>query len=202
MSPNRYEILTEVFRNPTKFRIILLLSEHGRMTVTDMAKLVKVSRSNLYHFIAQMVKDGIVKPPEVIPRKNYVEKFYRLNDEMFKAEEMKEWEKLLRIASPKEIKETVSSILMGYSMILSFIADRISASEGDAVEQLRNWLIEETPYTLSYAVMSKKTSSRINPILKELWKALSDETEKDDDSDSNAWSRLLLVFLPMLGTPI
>ncbi len=202
MSPNRYEILTEVFRNPTKFRIILLLSEHGRMTVTDMAKLVKVSRSNLYHFIAQMVKDGIGKPPEVIPRKNYVEKFYRLNDEMFKAEEMKEWEKLLRIASPKEIKETVSSILMGYSMILSFIADRISASEGDAVEQLRNWLIEETPYTLSYAVMSKKTSSRINPILKELWKALSDETEKDDDSDSNAWSRLLLVFLPMLGTPI
>lgn len=202
MSPNRYEMLTEVFRNPTKFRIILLLSEHGRMTVTDMAKLVKVSRSNLYHFIAQMVKDGIVKPPEVIPRKNYVEKFYRLNDEMFKAEEMKEWEKLLRIASPKEIKETVSSILMGYSMILSFIADRISASEGDAVEQLRNWLIEETPYTLSYAVMSKKTSSRINPILKELWKALSDETEKDDDSDSNAWSRLLLVFLPMLGTPI
>ena len=202
MSPNRYEILTEVFRNPTKFRIILLLSEHGRMTVTDMAKLVRASRSNLYHFIAQMVKDGIVKPPEVIPRKNYVEKFYRLNDEMFKAEEMKEWEKLLRIASPKEIKETVSSILMGYSMILSFIADRISASEGDAVEQLRNWLIEETPYTLSYAVMSKKTSSRINPILKELWKALSDETEKDDDSDSNAWSRLLLVFLPMLGTPI
>ena len=202
MSPNRYEILTEVYRNPTKFRIILLLSEHGRMTVTDMAKLVKVSRSNLYHFIAQMVKDGIVKPPEVIPRKNYVEKFYRLNDEMFKAEEMKEWEKLLRIASPKEIKETVSSILMGYSMILSFIADRISASEGDAVEQLRNWLIEETPYTLSYAVMSKKTSSRINPILKELWKALSDETEKDDNSDSNAWSRLLLVFLPMLGTPI
>jgi len=172
------------------------------MTVTDMAKLVKVSRSNLYHFIAQMVKDGIVKPPEVIPRKNYVEKFYRLNDEMFKAEEMKEWEKLLRIANPKEIKETVSSILMGYSMILSFIADRISASEGDAVEQLRNWLIEETPYTLSYAVMSKKTSSRINPILKELWKALSDETEKDDNSDSNAWSRLLLVFLPMLGTPI
>jgi DNA-binding Lrp family transcriptional regulator len=202
MSPNRYEILTEVFRNPTKFRIILLLSEHGRMTVTDMAKLVKVSRSNLYHFIAQMVKDGIVKPPEVIPRKNYVEKFYRLNDEMFKAEEMKEWEKLLRIANPKEIKETVSSILMGYSMILSFIADRISASEGDAVEQLRNWLIEETPYTLSYAVMSKKTSSRINPILKELWKALSDETEKDDNNDSNAWSRLLLVFLPMLGTPI
>ncbi|MCL4451363.1 MAG: ArsR family transcriptional regulator [Candidatus Thermoplasmatota archaeon] len=202
MSPNRYEMLTEVFRNPTKFRIILLLSEHGRMTVTDMAKLVKVSRSNLYHFIAQMVKDGIVKPPEVIPRKNYVEKFYRLNDEMFKAEDMKEWEKLLRIANAKEIKETVSSILMGYSMILNFIADRISASEDDDVEHLRKWLIEETPYTLSYAVMSKKTSSRINPILKELWNALSEETERDDNSDTNAWSRLLLVFLPMLGTPI
>ncbi|MGC8515685.1 MAG: winged helix-turn-helix domain-containing protein [Thermoplasmata archaeon] len=202
MSPNRYEILTEVYRNPTKFRIILLLSEHQRMTVTDMAKLVKVSRSNLYHFIAQMVKEGVVEAPEVVPRKNYVEKFYRLNEEMFKTEDNKEWEKLLLIATPKEIKETVSSILMGYSMILNFIADRIAASGDDDTENLRKWLIEQTPYTLTYAVMSKKTSSRVNSILKELWHVLSEETEKNSNADSTAWSRLLLVYLPMLGTKI
>ncbi len=202
MSHSRYKKLTDVFRNPTKFRIVLLLSEHQRMTVTDMAKLVKVSRSNLYHFIAQMVQEGIVLPPEVIPRKNYVEKFYRLNEEMFKAEDMREWEELLLSASPKEIKETVSSILMGYSMILNFIADRIAVSGDDDTENLRKWLIEQTPFTLSYTVMTKKTSNRINPILKELWQALSEETEKDDTDDMTMWSRLLLVFLPKLGTTI
>ncbi len=202
MSLSRYEILLEAYRNPTKFRIILLLSEHYRMTVTDMAKSVKVSRSNLYHFIAQMVKEGIVKPPEVIPRKNYVEKFYRLNEEMFKAEEIKGWEKLLLSATAEEIKETVSSILMGYSMILNIIADRIAASGDDDTESLRKWLIEQTPNTISYAIITKKTSNRIDPVLKELWSAFSVETEADDSKDSAAWSRLLLVYLPMLGKKI
>ena len=202
MSLSRYEILLEAYRNPTKFRIILLLSEHYRMTVTDMAKSVKVSRSNLYHFIAQMVKEGIVKPPEVIPRKNYVEKFYRLNEEMFKAEEIKGWEKLLLSATAEEIKETVSSILMGYSMILNIIADRIAASGDDDTESLRKWLIEQTPNTISYAIITKKTSNRIDPVLKELWSAFSVEPEEDDSKDSTAWSRLLLVYLPMLGKKI
>ena len=202
MSHSRYEILLEAYRNPTKFRIILLLSEHYRMTVTDMAKSVKVSRSNLYHFIAQMVKEGIVKPPEVIPRKNYVEKFYRLNEEMFKAEEIKGWEKLLLSATAEQIKETVSSILMGYSMILNIIADRIAASGDDDTESLRKWLIEQTPNTISYAIITKKTSNRIDPVLKELWSAFSVETEADDSKDSAAWSRLLLVYLPMLGKKI
>ena len=202
MSHSRYEILLEAYRNPTKFRIILLLSEHYRMTVTDMAKSVKVSRSNLYHFIAQMVKEGIVKPPEVIPRKNYVEKFYRLNEEMFKAEEIKGWEKLLLSATAEQIKETVSSILMGYSMILNIIADRIAASGDDDTESLRKWLIEQTPNTISYAIITKKTSNRIDPVLKELWSAFSVEPEEDDSKDSTAWSRLLLVYLPMLGKKI
>ena len=202
MSLSRYEILLEAYRNPTKFRIILLLSEHYRMTVTDMAKSVKVSRSNLYHFIAQMVKEGIVKPPEVIPRKNYVEKFYRLNEEMFKAEEIKGWEKLLLSATAEQIKETVSSILMGYSMILNIIADRIAASGDDDTESLRKWLIEQTPNTISYAIITKKTSNRIDPVLKELWSAFSVEPEEDDSKDSTAWSRLLLVYLPMLGKKI
>ncbi|MFG1414729.1 MAG: ArsR family transcriptional regulator [Thermoplasmataceae archaeon] len=202
MSLSRYEILLEAYRNPTKFRIILLLSEHSKMTVTDMAKSVKVSRSNLYHFIAQMVKDGIVKPPEVIPRKNYVEKFYRLNEEMFKAEEIKEWEKPILSATTEEIKETVSSILMGYSMILSLIADRIAASGDDDTESLRKWLIEQTPNTISYALITKRTSNKIDPILKELWSAFSEETKEDDSKDSTAWSRLMLVYLPMLGKKI
>jgi DNA-binding Lrp family transcriptional regulator len=202
MTKNRYEILSEVFRNPTKFRIIMLLTEQGRMTVTQMSKLIDVSKSNLYHFISQMVKEGLVLEPEVIPKKNYVEKFYRLNEEMFRAEDPKEWEKVLVGASNSEIKEVVSSVLMGYSMTLSFIADRVAKSDDSEGDDLRKWLIEQTPYTLTYAVMSKKTSTKIKPILRQLWQTLIESGEDRESTTNTSVSRLLVVFLPMLGNSI
>ena len=202
MTKNRYEILSEVFRNPTKFRIIMLLTEQGRMTVTQMSKLISVSKSNLYHFISQMVKEGLVLEPEVIPKKNYVEKFYRLNEEMFRAEDPKEWEKVLVGASNSEIKEVVSSVLMGYSMTLSFIADRVAKSDESEGDNLRKWLIEQTPYTLTYAVMSKKTSTKIKPILRQLWQTLIESGEDRESTTNTSVSRLLVVFLPMLGNSI
>ena len=202
MAKNRYEILSDVFRNPTKFRIIMLLTEQGRMTVTQMSKLISVSKSNLYHFISQMVKEGIVLEPEVIPKKNYVEKFYRLNEEMFRAEDPKEWEKVLVGASNSEIKEVVSSVLMGYSMTLSFIADRVAKSDDSEGDDLRKWLIEQTPYTLTYAVMSKKTNTKIKPILRQLWQALIESGEDKESTTNTSVSRLLIVFLPMLGNSI
>ena len=202
MTKNRYEILSEVFRNPTKFRIIMLLTEQGRMTVTQMSKLIDVSKSNLYHFISQMVKEGLVLEPEVIPKKNYVEKFYRLNEEMFRAEDPKEWEKVLVGASNSEIKEVVSSVLMGYSMTLSFIADRVAKSDDSEGDDLRKWLIEQTPYTLTYAVMSKKTNTKIKPILRQLWQTLIESGEDRESTTNTSVSRLLVVFLPMLGNSI
>ena len=202
MTQNRYEILSDLFRNPTKFRIIMLLTEQERMTVTQMSKVIKVSKSNLYHFISQMVQQRLVLKPEVIPKKNYVEKFYRLNEDMFRAEDPKEWEKILLGATNNEIKEVVSSVLMGYSMTLSFIADRIANSDDSEGENLRKWLIEQTPYTLTYSVMSKKTTTKVKPILRQLRQALIESGEDGGSTFNTSVSRLLVVFLPMLGNPI
>ena len=202
MTQNRYEILSDLFRNPTKFRIIMLLTEQERMTVTQMSKVIKVSKSNLYHFISQMVQQRLVLEPEVIPKKNYVEKFYRLNEDMFRAEDPKEWEKILLGATNNEIKEVVSSVLMGYSMTLSFIADRIANSDDSEGENLRKWLIEQTPYTLTYSVMSKKTTTKVKPILRQLRQALIESGEDGGSTFNTSVSRLLVVFLPMLGNPI
>lgn len=199
MTKNRYEILSDLFRNPTKFRIIMLLTEQERMTVTQMSKVIKVSKSNLYHFISQMVQQGLVLEPEVIPKKNYVEKFYRLNEDMFRAEDPKEWEKILLGATNNKIKEVVSSVLMGYSMILSFIADRVANSDDSECENLRKWLIEQTAYTLTYSLMSKKTTTKVKPILRQLWQALIESGEDDVSTLNTSVSRLLVVFLPMLG---
>jgi DNA-binding MarR family transcriptional regulator len=69
-----YKILLNTLENPTKLSIVLLLSHRDKMTVTQMSKVVRVSRANLYHFVGQMVKDGLLSKPEAIVKKNYVEK--------------------------------------------------------------------------------------------------------------------------------
>ena len=62
--------LMRTFRNPTKMSIIFLLTENGKMTVTQMAEQVNVTKANLYHFVKEMVNDGIVLRPEVRVKKN------------------------------------------------------------------------------------------------------------------------------------
>ena len=84
-------------------------------------------------------------------------------------------------------------------MILSFIADRVANSDDSECENLRNWLIEQTAYTLTYSLMSKKTTTKVKPILRQLWQALIESGEDDVSTLNTSVSRLLVVFLPMLG---
>ena len=59
-----YSKLLKTFQNSTKMSIILLLSENGKMTVTQMAKQVDVTKANLYHFVGEMTRDGLLSKPE------------------------------------------------------------------------------------------------------------------------------------------
>jgi predicted transcriptional regulator len=58
-----YKKMLETFSNHTKMKIIMLLAENGEMTVTQMAPHLDLGRSNLYHFVRQMVNDGMLKNP-------------------------------------------------------------------------------------------------------------------------------------------
>lgn len=199
MAENRYGVLSKAYMNPTKLSIILLLTEESRMTVTQMSEYINVSRSNLYHFVSQLVDDHILNEPEVVPKKNYVEKYYSLNEGMFRKEDPEEWDKLLKGASLDDLRELFSSLLMGYSLILNLAAKRISSSSDEEAEELRSWLAEETAWTASYSVIGQKTTGRVRPILKELNNELSEEKSSEEDPGEDNLSRLLLVFLPMIG---
>jgi hypothetical protein len=50
--------------------------------------------------------------------------------------------------------------------------------------------------------MSKKTSTKIKPILRQLWQALIESGEDRESTTNTSVSRLLVVFLPMLGNSI
>lgn len=193
---SKYEALVNAYRNPTKFSIIMLLAEQGRMTVTRMANYVRVSRSNLYHFISQLVEAGIVKPPEIVPKKNYVEKFYSLNEELFERTDSDQWEDMLKSKSLDEIRDILSSVLMGYSMILNMTANRIAHSSDKESEILKDWLMHELPGCTSYSLLSRKSTELIAPAVKNLEDTL--HSIPVDRNDRINFSRLLVVFLPFL----
>jgi hypothetical protein len=66
-----------------------------------MSKVVRVSKANLYHFVNQMVKDGLLSKPEAHIKKNYVEKYYRLKENFFEAIDPSEQRKGSRAQNPR-----------------------------------------------------------------------------------------------------
>ncbi len=194
---DKFEVLVNSYRNPTKFSIIVILAEQGKMTVTQMSEYISVSRSNLYHFVSQLLEDGILNEPEVIPKKNYVEKFYSLNEELFKASEYERWGELLKSKSLEEIRGLSSSILLGYSMMLNMAANRFAHSSDEETAKLKDWLTSEMPWSTTYSLLSRKSTDSIAPAVKALNDTLSATSE--DTEDRQHFSRLLVVFLPFLG---
>ena len=61
--------LIESFRNQSKLSILIILLQDGKMTATQMAKIIGTSRSNMYQNLKEMVEDGILKEPEVVVKK-------------------------------------------------------------------------------------------------------------------------------------
>lgn len=196
-----YEVLSAAFSNPTKMSIIMLLVENERMTVTSMAKYLDVSRSNLYHFVAQLVADGILNEPEVVPKKNYVEKYYTLNREMFASMDPDELVKQVKRLTPSEIRTLLGSVLMSYSMSLKLAADEIYQSSDEESENLKEWLLTK-PAWLSYSALGESTSAIVEEHLKTLLEALLEGAANERTAHEEEISRFMIVFLPFLKRSI
>lgn len=198
MEGNRYEVLSNAYRNPTKFSIVLLLAEHERMTVTQMSRYISVSRSNIYHFVSQLVEDGILNEPEVVPKKNYVEKFYRLNQQLFESVDPEEWRKMLRRMKLIDLRGLLSSVLMGYSLVLSMAAERVARSSDDDIKRMMDSMLSEPTWSLSYSVVGSRTANRLRPVLRKLNDEMVQSSEPTEESKSDQLTSLLVVFMPMI----
>lgn len=195
---NKFEILTRTFSNPTKIGIIMLLAEHNRMTVTEMSKYLDVSKSNLYHFVAQLVSDGVLNEPEVIPKKNYVEKYYTVNPEMVGASDEEEWEDYLRDLDDDGIRNMLGSALMGYSMNLKMAAEQIYNASDEDVAKLKDWILTKNGW-LSFSSLGEKSSEKAGKGVSALMKDLMERAGHQEDHQEEAVSRLLIIYLPFLG---
>jgi len=188
-----YKILLNTLENPTKLGVLMLLTHHNKMTVTQMSKLAKVGKANLYHFVGQMVKDGILSKPEALVKKNYVEKYYRLDERFFEAIDPSEQRKRLKAARPEELRTILQSTLVSLGLDFRLMAEEIAKADDTTLKQIARSVTEER-ITLSYSILTDKAYEHVLAELKRISKTITEVEGREKASLRG--NRVILVGLP------
>ena len=195
---DRYEVLSRAYSNPTKISIMFLLAENNSMTVTQMSKYIDVSRSNLYHFVAQLVEDGVLNEPDIRPKKNYVEKYYSLNTETLGSVTPEGWFDHIASLTLEEFREFISSSLIGQSILLKMVAEKIAKTDESNLRKLKDGFKREAAW-LSYSIIGRSKSEKVKVLIDRVVKELvSGETQPEEGPETEL-HRLLIMFLPLLN---
>jgi DNA-binding transcriptional ArsR family regulator len=191
-----YTVLLRTFKNPTKVSIVFLLSHYGKMTVTQMSKKVGVGKANLYHFVNEMVRDALLSRPEAVVKKNYVEKYYQLNQKLFSLVDPSEQRKRLKLAKPEEQKMIIQSMLASLGLYLRLFAEEIGQTDVRMLERFRNAIAKEE-IALSYLILPDEAYKyaleelrRMNRTMEERW---------GSEKPSLTGNRVIVVALPQFN---
>ena len=155
MPQDRLEKLFDVMSSQTKSHIIALLALSGKMTVTQISKHIKTSRSNLYQAISDLQEQGFVNPPDIVVRKNYVEKYYSLNDSAFNQKTAGEMNEEFKKMSPDKLRNLMATFLLSQSLNLKVIAQEImSVSDEDMMRAVEDGT--KSNLNLSFSTLSNE----------------------------------------------
>jgi len=192
--PDPYKSIIDSLGNPTKLSIIFLLSHNPKMTVTQMSKHVGVGKANLYHFVSQMVEDGLLTRPEAVVKENYVEKYYRLNQEHFKSVNPDEQRKRLKAASPEKLKAILQSALVSVGMDFRLLAEEIGRADKSLLQQIAKSVAEEQ-ITFSYSILSKEPYQYFLSEVRKIHKTINERWGNESPASGN---RVVIVGIPQL----
>ncbi len=187
-----YSAIIDALGSPTKLSIIFLLSHNEKMTVTQMAKHVGVGKANLYHFVSQMVSDGLLTKPEAVVKENYVEKYYRLNQEQFKAVNPDEQRKRLKGASPEKLKTILQSALVSIGLDFRLLAEEIGRADRAILQQIAK-SVEEERVAVSYAILSEEPYRYFLSEIKKIHRTIDEKWGREGPTQGN---RLVIVGIP------
>jgi len=189
----RSDILVNSLRNPTKLRIITLLLQKGSMTVTQMSKILHTTRSNLYQAVAELVSDGLVKRPEIMVKKGYIEKYYAINEEAFNSVSDEDLYSTLITADPEKIREIIYSFLTSQSFILNLLAEEFRLADDYHIKKMQELLMKKFLF-LSFSKLSDKSFSMVASKEKEILEKLSNSDKNISLEESK--NLFLIIGIP------
>lgn len=173
-----YDLLFKTLSNPTKASILLLLARKDRLTVTQMAKHIKVTRSNLYHFVGEMVEDGLLSKPQVVVKKNHIEKYYSQNPEFWSAlTPFGQEERLKEGFSAEEGRALLQSMFMSLSLQYRIYADEFASASDKQLERIGGEFEKERLMVSLWSVADDEYD-RIVASLKDLLRKAALESQK------------------------
>lgn len=192
----KFRKVLDSFKNNTKLSIIFLLAENESMTVTQMSEHIDVSRSNLYHFVSQLVEDGILNKPEIIPKKNYVEKYYTLNAELFGAVQWDELESHFASMSNEEVRELLRGFLIGQAFNLQMLAERVRVASDGQIEKFKEAMLKQDAF-MAYSISQVGDHPDFHDILKRIMEEM-EKVNPEKSKKKDELVRSLILVLPYL----
>ncbi len=175
------EKLITAFLNRTKLAIITLLIHRRRLTVTQMSRYLSTTRSNLYQTISDLLESGIILGPESVVRKNYVEKYYTLNEAMFSVLDTEKWKERLKLMNPSQGKSLISSFLLAQSLRLQIMASEVEMADDGAARAIGD-LLESGKIMLSYGRVSDRTYGRLVDMYGKIESMLKESADEDGNN--------------------
>ncbi|WP_156769126.1 winged helix-turn-helix domain-containing protein [Thermoplasma volcanium] len=177
----------------TRLMVITLIAVNGPMTVTQLSKVIKTTRSNLYQAIKEMVSDGILVQTRTVSEKNYVEKFYDINTDLFDAIKYGDIRKAIEEMDEDKLRNILYSFLRSASAILSIMAEQVNLSNKDDLDKYVDY-VRKNLLIISFSTHSTKDMSKFSSMLSNFF------TEIDDDNDEKKDEHLLyIVGFPILN---
>jgi len=189
----RADTFVNNLRNPTKLGIILLLLQKGPMTVTQMSKTLRTTRSNLYQAVAELVSEGLLKEPDIRVKKGYVEKYYSINETTFDTLSESELDSSILSQNFDNLREVLFSFLKSQSFLLNLIAEEVLSSDDNYMREVKE-MIQKKFYIASFSKLSDESFSLAVSKLQELLESLT-QTENSAPLEKSG-NMLLLIGIP------
>ena len=190
--------LVESFRNQTKLSILIILFQKGKLTATQMSKIIGTSRSNLYQNLKEMVEDRILAEPESKVRKNYVEKYYYPNTEIFERFSIEDQERALNDKTPGELKEYIISALNSQILRLQIIAREIEMMPRKESERLLDMNFYDQILFSNSWIKKEKYETVVRQIREIVFKTLDEEDAETENHTEEDKYNLILIGIPKI----
>lgn len=183
------EVLLRAFKNPTKLAIIALLLKYKQMTVTQLSKITRTTRPNLYRSIKELVEDGIIMKPRIEVKKNYVEKYYEINLKIFNEVKNEHIMSAIGRASAQDLRELAVSFLLMNSLLSNVFAEQVRMASDSEIEKFRKDMLN------GYILMSYSTLSQNSmELFSKYFKQFIMDIEKQESNEKEEYALILLSF--------